>query len=476
MKRYASHLGGHATSGTEVVPVMDKYLREPFAEVALADEHDVERAVGAAHQSFVEHRLSPWERYEILAHAAELVRSRHDALVETMVAETGFTRSDAATDVTRCVQTLLISAEEAKRLQGELVPLAGAPAQDHRMGFTIRVPLGVVCAITPFNSPLNTVAHKIAPALAAGNTVVLKPSLLTPLSSAHLADILFEAGLPRGHLCVLFGSGSTTGAQLVADPRIRFYTFTGSTAVGRSIQAGSGLRRTQMELGSIATTIVCADADLELACKRTVAAAFRKAGQVCTSVQKLFVHASVFPSVLDELLRLARPLRVGDPRQEGTDIGPMISPEEAERVSAWVAAAVDGGATNHLPSGREGALQWPALLTEVDDDMSVACHEVFGPVLSLFPFDDLADAVQKVNASPYGLSAGIFTQDIDAAFETAYGIESGVVQVNETSSSRVDLMPFGGTKESGFGREGPHYAMREMSEERLIVLNLRRGA
>ncbi len=472
MKAYGPYLGREQRLTGPTAPVLDKYGLEPFAAVHLADADAVNEAVGTALEAFETTSLSPAERYEVLSRAAQLVRERSDDLVDTMVSETGFTLKDCASDVSRCVQTLITSAEEAKRLQGEMVPLAGAPGQAHRLGFTLRVPLGVVCAITPFNSPLNTVAHKVAPAIAAGNTVVVKPSQYTPVSAAKLAELLYDAGLPDGHLSVVFGSGEEVGSLLVEDQRIAFYAFTGSTQVGASIQRGAGLRRTQMELGSIASTIVMADADLEAAATKVTAAAFRKAGQVCTSVQRLFVQDTVFAEVAELVTSRARALVVGDPRSPATDVGPMISVREAERVEAWVRRAVDGGARLLTPLERERAVVSPVVLSDVAPDAEVHCREVFGPVLVLYPFATLDEALAGVNDSPYGLSAGIFTSDIETAFRAARRIRTGVVQINESSSSRVDLMPFGGTKASGHGKEGPRYAMREMSEERLVVLNL----
>lgn len=473
MNAYGTTLGSTPRLTGPAAQVLDKYTLEPFATVHESDADAVKAAVDAAHAAFLSSDLTPTRRYEILSRTADLVRQRHDELVETMVAETGFTIKDCASDVSRSVQTLTISAEEAKRLNGEMVPFAGAPGQENRLGFTLRVPLGVVCAITPFNSPLNTVAHKVAPAIAAGNTVVVKPSMYTPVSTAKLAEMLYEAGLPDGHMTVVFGSGETVGTQLVADERIAFYAFTGSTQVGAAISQGAGLRRTQLELGSIASTIVMSDADLASVATKVTAAAFRKAGQVCTSVQRLFVQRDVVDEVVALLTSAIGRLKVGDPRSPDTDVGPMISVREAERVESWVSKAVDAGAKLHTPLERVGPVLSPVLLSEVDASTEVHCREVFGPVLTLYTFETLDEAISGVNDSPYGLSSGIFTNDIEAAFRAARQIQTGVVQINESSSSRVDLMPFGGTKDSGHGKEGPYYAMREMSEERLIVINLK---
>jgi succinate-semialdehyde dehydrogenase/glutarate-semialdehyde dehydrogenase len=385
--------------------------------------------------------------------------------------EAGFTSSDAGGEVRRCVQTLKLSAEEARRLAGEVIPLAGAPQQGGRLGFTLRVPLGVVLAITPFNSPLNTVAHKIAPAFAAGNAVILKPASATPLTACRLAEVLLEAGLPKGFLSVLPG-GPQVADWLIADERVRFFAFTGSTEVGRSIQARAGLRRTQMELGSIACTIVCDDANLEQALPKIVNAGYRKAGQVCTSIQLLLVHQSIIDTVEKKLADLVSNLAYGDPGDDKTFVGPLISEKEAIRVESWLREAVARGAKQLAGGVRKGAVVPPVLLANIDESMKVGCQEVFGPVVCIVPFDTLDEAIGRVNSTPYGLATGIFTNRLADAFAAARRLEVGGVHVNETSSSRVDLMPYGGSKDSGFGREGPRYAVHEMTEERIVTFTL----
>jgi succinate-semialdehyde dehydrogenase/glutarate-semialdehyde dehydrogenase len=352
-----------------------------------------------------------------------------------------------------------------------VIPLAGAPQQAGRMGFTLRLPLGVVLAITPFNSPLNTVAHKVAPAFAAGNAVILKPASATPLTACKLAEVLLEAGVPRGFLSVLPG-GAQVAEWLIADQRVRFFAFTGSTEVGRSIQQRAGLRRTQMELGSIACTILCDDANLDAALPKVVNAGYRKAGQVCTSIQLLLVQEKIQDEVQRRLARLVSDLPYGDPRDEKTVVGPLISEKEAIRVESWVAEAVAQGAKQLAGGARKGAVVPPVLLASIDDSMKVGCQEVFGPVVCVLPFDTLEQAIARVNATPYGLATGIFTNRLDDAFAAARKLEVGGVHVNETSSSRVDLMPYGGSKDSGFGREGPRYAVHEMTEERIVTFTL----
>jgi len=452
----------------EVLAVLDKYRRRPGAYVATADEAQVEHAVASAHAAFRRGAPPPFERGAVLDRAAALVEARRDDFVRVMQMEAGFTVADATGEVRRCVQTLELSAEEARRLAGEVVPLAGAPQQAGRFGFTLRVPLGVVAAITPFNSPLNTVAHKIAPAFAAGNAVVLKPSSLTPLTAAKLAEALLDAGMPRAFLSVVHGS-ARVAARLIEDERVRFFAFTGSTETGRRIQQAAGLRRTQMELGSIAFTIVCDDARLEAALPKIVNAGYRKAGQVCTSIQMLLVHRSIVDEVQARLAERVRALPYGDPYDPATVVGPIISEAEAVRIETWIEEALARGAQRLAGGPREGAVVPPTLLASVDDTMKVGCREVFGPVVSVAPFDGLDEAIARVNATPYGLACGIFTNRLDDAFAAGRRLEVGGVHVNETSSSRVDLMPYGGSKESGFGREGPRYAVHEMTEERIVT-------
>lgn len=457
--------------GARIV-VADKYRLQPGAELGAADRAQCEAAVAQAHAAFRAGAPDPYERGAILQRAAALLEPRTEEFVRTMQMEAGFTASDATGEVRRCAETLRLSAEEARRLAGEVVPLAGAPQQASRMGFTLRVPLGVVLAITPFNSPLNTVAHKVAPAFAAGNAVILKPASATPLTACLLAETLLQAGLPAGFLSVVPG-GAQVAEWLIADPRVRFFAFTGSTEVGRRIQQAAGLRRTQMELGSIACTIVCDDADLDKALPRIVAAGYRKAGQVCTSIQLLLVHQSILAAVEKKLGPLVDALAYGDPRNEKTVVGPLISEKEAIRVEGWIDEALAKGAKRVAGGGkRQGAVVPPVLLGSVDASMKLGCEEVFGPVVCLVPFRTLDEAIERVNATPYGLACGIFTQRIHDAFAAARRLDVGGVHVNETSSSRVDLMPYGGSKDSGFGREGPRYAVHEMTEERIVTFTL----
>lgn len=453
------------------VDVLDKYRLQPVFTIQLADAAQVRQAVDAAHAAFRRGAPVAFERGAVLERAAVLMEQRLDDFVRTMQLEAGFTQSDSAGEVRRCIQTLKLSAEEARRLAGDVIPLAGAPGQAGRLGFTLRVPLGVVAAITPFNSPLNTVTHKVAPALAAGNAVILKPSTHTPMTAGLLAEVLLDAGVPPGFLSVLHGSAEVV-KHLQDDPRVRFFAFTGSTEVGRQIQQAAGLRRTQMELGSIACTIVCEDADLDMALPKIVNAGYRKAGQVCTSVQLLLVHESLQAAVEDRLAQMVRALTFGDPMDPKTFVGPVISEEAAVRIEAWVGEAVAAGAQLLAGGKREGAVVAPTLLTRISDSMRVGCSEIFGPVVCIVPFKTLAEAIDRVNSTPFGLATGLFTNRLGDALSAAQKLEVGGVHVNETSSSRVDLMPYGGSKDSGFGREGPRYAVHEMTEERVVTFTI----
>lgn len=455
--------------GATTYALADKFSGEPLAEVHVPDRAQAEAAVAAVASAHGAEVPAPHRRSEFLARAAELVAARRETFVDTVVSDTGFTTGDAEKEVGRAIETLRLCGEEARRSTGRTVPIEGGPGGAGRLGFTLRKPLGVVVAITPFNAPLNTVCHKVGPALAAGNGVVLKPAPETPLTAALLVEVLLEAGVPEGLLALLSG-GADVGQWLLEHPVPAFYAFTGSTRVGEHIARTVGVRRTQLELGSLASTLVCADAELDRAAELCVNAAFRKAGQVCTSIQRLYVERPV----VDELGALlaaklaGRP--VGDPRAPGAFVGPVISSDSAERIEAWVREAVDGGATVAAGGGRRGSVLEPTVLTGVALEMRVMSNEIFGPVVVLRPFDDFDDAIDEANNTPYGLAAGVFTANLDRALSAARRLRVGTVHVNETSSSRVDLMPFGGVKASGVGVEGPRYAIEEMTEETLVTI------
>ena len=466
-------IGGQWQSGTEpALAVHDKFTGEVIGAVECAGREQVDAAVAAGHRSLLQSPLDPQQRYTLLQKTAALVEQHAAELARLITAEGGLPIADATAEVGRAVQTIVVSSEEGKRLVGEMVPIDSAPGQSHRLAFTVRVPRGVVCGITAFNSPLNMVCHKVAPALGSGNAVVLKPSEVAPLTATRFFELLLEAGFPPGHLSLVHGPGAAVGPWLAGNREINFYTFTGSTAVGGWLREQVGLRPILLELGSISPTIVCEDADLDRAAARCAASAFRRAGQVCTSTQRLFVQRSVEPAFREKLVRAAAALQVGDPRDPRTDVGPMISEREALRAESWVRDAVAAGATLVHGGRRDGALMHPTILADVHPRMRVVCEEIFAPVLAIIPYTSLDEAIAEVNATPFGLAAGIFSRDVPRVMTAARRLHVGLVHINDASSSRVDLMPFAGVKQSGLGREGPKYAMQEMTEERLVTFNL----
>ena len=472
MERYGLYINGEWLETQEYLPVTDKYRGAAFAEVGLASKGQVGQAIKAAEAAWKSRPLSPQERFRILSRTSALLGENLDDLAETIAREGGKPLKLARGEVQRAMQTFQVAAEEAKRFTGEIVPIQSAPGAENRFAFTLRVPVGVVAAISPFNFPLHLVAHKVAPAIAAGNAVVLKPASQTPITSAKLCRLMAEAGLPAGYLNLVVGPGSTVGEQLLADQRIGFYTFTGSPPVGERLRQAIGLRRCTLELGSNSATVVHEDADLDKAAARCASAAFAHAGQVCISLQRLLVHERVWDAFQEKFLAHVDRLKAGDPMDPETDIGPMISEAEARRAEAWIEEARSQGARVVLGGHRQGLMLEPTVLTDVNDQMKVVCEEVFAPVVTLVPFRDLNEAIDRVNVSKFGLQAGIFTGSIHAAMEAARRVEVGGLMINDTSIFRADLMPYGGVKLSGSGREGPRYAMEEMTETRLVVMDL----
>jgi acyl-CoA reductase-like NAD-dependent aldehyde dehydrogenase len=451
--------------------VSDKYTFQTIAEVAEANTDDVAAGIDGAARA-AESPLPTAERARILDAVADSLELLAVDIVADYVAETGFTVADARNELRRAIRIYRLSAQEAIRIAGEEVPVSASSGGENRLAFTIRVPVGVVVAIAPFNAPLSTVAHKIGPAIAAGNAVVLKPAEKTPLSAINTVQAFHGAGLPGGYLQLVCGPGRDLGDALVGDPRVRFYTFTGSTGVGRRIASRAGLARTQLELGSNSATIVAADADIENIAKLVTSAGYRKSGQVCTSVQRLLVDRSRFDDLAAAMESRVRDLVPGDPRDPATNVGPMIDLAEAERAESWVREA-RGQARLVIGGERHDAVLTPTLLVGPEEHSRVLNEEIFAPVVSLVPIDDIDHGIRLINAGPYGLQAGVFTQDIDLAFRAARTLKVGGVMINDTSSFHADEMPYGGVKESGHGQEGPRYAVHDMTDPRIIVLNLR---
>ncbi|MFZ4451266.1 aldehyde dehydrogenase family protein [Salibacterium aidingense] len=464
-------IGGEWKASEETQDVYNKFTQTVFLQTASAGKEEVDEAAAAAKKAY-HTTFTPYERYEVLTKAAELIKDNEEELASILVAEVGKPIKESKGEVIRAAQTMEISAEEAKRLSGHGVPVEAALGSENRQAFTKRVPVGVVAAITPFNVPLNLVCHKVGPALAAGNSVVLKPASATPLSAIRLAEILDEAGLPAGRLNVVTGSGSGIGDWLCGNPDVNMYTFTGSPEVGSHLQAKAGLRKVMLELGNNSAAVVHHDADLETAAKALAQKSFNNAGQVCISVQRIYVHKEVYDTFVQQLKQETEKLTTGDPGKETTDVGPMISESEAIRVEKWVSEAVEAGADVLTGGIRNGPFYEPTILTNIQDDMKVCKEEVFGPIVSVAVYSSEEEVIQRVNDSKYGLQAGVFTNSLDFAMKASNEMEVGGLIINDTPGYRVDHMPYGGVKQSGNGKEGPKYAIQEMTEERLIVFNL----
>ena len=461
----------NTTQSTRSVIVRDKWTSEIIGELPRASEQDIEKAVAEADRA----RKRFWpahDRARVLQRAVALLQERKQAISDVMRRETGFTIKDVENEFARALVTMTLCAQEATRLGGEVIPLDANPGFEQRLAFTIHVPIGIVLAITPFNAPLNTVCHKIGPALAAGNVVILKPAELTPLTARALVQVLYDAGLPEGYLHILYGSGSEVGLRLLRDARIGFTTFTGSTEVGAIVKRETGIRPVSLELGSASVTIVCQDADLDKVVRDVSSAGFRKAGQVCTSVQLLYAHASIERDLAERLVTSVQGLKSGDPADAATDVGPLISIPAAEHAEALVADALQAGASAQVGGTRAGTHYMPTVLYGIEQHMRVAREEIFAPVVGILTFDSLDEAIMLANSSSYGLQAGVYTFSIATIMRVAKELEVGGVIINGTSSTRADAMPYGGMKESGFGKEGPHYAAQEMSIERLVMLGL----
>jgi acyl-CoA reductase-like NAD-dependent aldehyde dehydrogenase len=471
MKNCGLLIDGEWIVTDEKIAVTNKATGAAIAMISVADAKAVKTAVDAAETAFKTVKMEPYQRYTILMRASQLLMDKQREMAAILSQEVGKPVKEALAEVARAQQTLLLSAEEAKRLTGEMVPLAGAPGCGNRWAFTMRLPVGVVCAITPFNFPLNLACHKIGPALAAGNSVVYKPATVTALSAVLLCEIFAEAGLPKGYLNLLTGSGSKLGNLLTEEQRINFYSFTGSPAVGKTLLNNAGLRRVALELGSNSANIVHDDADVTAAAGLCAKYAFANAGQVCISCQRVYVQRSIYQEFCHQAVAYAKKLVIGDPLDPATDIGPMISEQEAVRTEEWLKEAVAQGAAVLTGGKRRGAWFEPTILTDVQPAMKLICQEAFAPVFSIIPYDTIEEAIDRVNDSVYGLQAGVFTNSLEIARLCAMKIETGGVIVNDGATFRTDNMPYGGIKESGIGREGPQYAVKEMTEEKLIVFN-----
>lgn len=462
-------INGDWVETEETHKVYNKYTGELFSEIALADEKTVDFAIASAVEAHKNVDFSVEERYQVLMRTAELLKQRAEEVAEIISIEGGKPITDARVEVNRSVATLELAAIESKKLVGEIIPNHSAPG---RFLYTVKKPVGVVAAITPFNFPLNLVVHKVGPALAAGNPIIIKPASDTATTTVKLCELLEEAGAPKGFVQCVVGGGRTVGEQLLNDERIAHYTFTGSPAVGKHINRTIGLRKATLELGSNSATIVHNDTDVVKAAKKVARMSTANAGQVCISVQRVFVQESVKDEFIKNLVEEVNQLKVGNPLEEDTNVGPMISEKEAIRIEEWVNEAVQGGATVLTGGKREGSVFYPTVLTDVKKGMKVVDEEAFAPVVSVTSYDTIEEAIELVNDSKYGLQAGIYTSDINLSYKIPYLLEVGGVVVNDTSSFRADQMPYGGVKESGNGKEGPAYAIQDLVETVTVVVNL----
>ncbi len=464
-------IDGQWTAGETEMEVRDKYTGEVLGTIDCAGPSQVEAAlVSARKASEVISRLPAHRRSDILEKASALIRARRDRLADCIVRESGKALKFARLEVDRAVDTFHLAAEEAGHLHGESVTMDAVKSGEGLVGFWRRRPVGVIAAITPFNFPLNLVAHKVAPALAAGNAVVLKPAEVTPFSAALLCEILVEAGVPAGALNLIHGTGAAVGDPLVRDRRVDKVTFTGSAAIGRRILAAAGIKKVTLELGNSSPVIVASDADLRVAAAKCAIGANYCSGQVCISTQRIFVDAAVAEEFQARLAEETGRLVVGDPLDENVDVGPMIRLSEAERVETWVAEAVQGGARVVVGGRREGAVHWPTVLERVTPAMRVVREEVFGPVVSVRPYQDFEEALAQADDTEYGLQASVFTRDLDRAFRAADRLNFGGVIINDTPHLRPDHIPYGGNRQSGLGREGLRFAMEEMTNIQMIMI------
>ncbi len=466
-------IGGQWLDTSDLLPVVNKFDDSPIGSIPQADEALVMRAVAEAKKAApVMAEMPAYRRSEILLETARLIRENGEEFARTIAAEAGKALKFARVEVERSVSTFTFAGEEAKRIHGQTVPLDAVHGGEGYFGFYQRKPVGVIAAISSFNFPLNLVAHKVAPALAAGNSVVLKPASSTPLSSVLLCRVLEQAGLPPGALNLVAGPGATVGEALTTHPDVAMVTFTGSSEVGRGISALAGLKKLSLELGNNSPVILAADADIADAARRCALAAFYNAGQVCVSLQRAYCLHSNHDAFAEQWTSATQKLVTGDPLDERVDVGPMISRREAQRVESWVSAAVEGGAAILTGGGREGALHFPTLLDGVTDKMQVMQDEVFGPVASLLPCDSFEEALERADNSRYGLQAAVFTRDLQKAMLAIGKLNFGGVIINDTPAFRTDNMPYGGNRESGLGREGVPFAVEEMTNLQMVAIRL----
>ena len=464
-------VAGEALTTEETRVVRSPWDGVSVAAVPVVGALETGAAIDAAARAMAT-PLPAHERAEILDRAATATRERREKLARLLAREIGKPLKQALMEVDRCVQTLTFSAIEARTLAGRGIAVDAHPAGVGRRGYTIRVPIGVIAAITPFNFPLNLAAHKVGPAIAAGCGTVLKPAGVAPLAAIELVDLLHEAGLPRELLSVVTGPAGEIGDVLVEDERVRMITFTGSAEVGWELAARAAKKHVSLELGNSTPLIVCADADLDAAAEAAAISGNGFAGQSCISVQRVLVDGRLHDDFTERLLAAIERLKVGNPEEDDTDVGPLIDEDARTRVEEWLDEASESGAERLAGGTVDGGHLRPTVLDRVPADARAWKREIFGPVLALRPFESLEEAIELANGTDYGLQAGIFTRDLATAITASERLKFGGVTVNEAPTFRVDQMPYGGTKESGNTREGPHFTVRDMTEERMVVIKL----
>lgn len=457
----------------EKIEVLNPFNNELIDTVPSGDRSDVEAAFKAAEEGFKINRNIPvHQRISILYKTAEILKSHQEEFSRTIATEGSKTIKEARKEVSRCIDTITISAEEARRIVGETIPFDSREGSENRVGYYYRFPIGIILAITPFNDPLNLVAHKVGPAIAGGNAVVLKPATVTPLSALKLGEAFIEAGLPWKILNIVTGYGSKIGDALVKDPRARMISFTGGTEVGEEIVSKAGLKKIGMELGSNSPVIVMDDADLEQAVELSVSGAFWAVGQNCLGVQRIYIHKDVYDEFEEMFVARTKKMKVGFQLEEDTDMGPMITEGEAERVEMWIKEALEAGAELLAGGKREGTLFEPTVFRNMPSSVKLNCEEVFGPVVNLYKVSSLDVAISLANSVKYGLHGAIFTRSLSNAFKAIKELDVGGVMVNDSTDYRIDMMPFGGVKWSGLGREGIKFALLEMTEPKVVCFNL----
>lgn len=472
MSRKRLFINGEWTEGKEHLQLYSPYSGEIIAEIPIATEVDTDQAIEAAFNTrHVMAKMPAHKRAEILENLARLLEERADEAAEIIALEAAKPISTAKVEVLRTIETYKFAAEEAKRIHGETIPLDAAKGGENRIAYTMREPLGVIGAITPFNFPMNLVAHKVGPAIASGNTIVLKPASQTPLSTFFIAELLQEAGLPAGALNVVVGSGRIVGDQIVTDDRVNMITFTGSPAVGIGIRNKAGLKRVTLELGSNAAVIIDKGVNLEKVTERCVTGAFSFQGQVCISLQRVYVHEDIYDDFVEKLVAGTKKLKCGDPLDPETDVSALISTGDVDRAISWIKEAENTGAIIATGGIAEGNVLQPTILLEADAALKVSCQEVFAPIVVVNKVKSIENAIEQVNDSRYGLQAGIYTNDVHTALYATEHLHVGGVMINDVPTFRVDNMPYGGVKESGVGREGLKYAVEEMTEQKLVVWN-----